>query len=345
MVRTAVPRLMSVSTLIANDYIVQFSKANAIATRGDTKLVFGLYKGLYMLEYPEQAFTVQTSEVTAVKQVQTDGVDKIQSESSPDSRFRPVLAPETGLQHQQETLQSLWHRRLGHISHKYMEQLLKSSKGVKYSIPVPKPVGEQACKACLAGKMREHFVKSTDSRSTTPIRRLHTDLSGIKATSYRGYRYFLLVVDDATRYVWTRLLKDKSTVQVMPQLMQIIKEAELKTGLKVVYMRADNGKSEFGIEFQEVLRENGIQFEPCPEYKHSLNGVAEKTIDLLNILVRTMLFDAQMAYRMWDFAIEHAAWIRNRIPTSALPFKTQDGTVDATTPLKHSIMPQHQEIT
>ena len=27
---------------------------------------------------------------------------------------------------------------------------------------------------------------------------------------------------------------------------------------------------------------------------------------------------------MWDYAIEHAIWIKNRVPTSALPFRLED---------------------
>ena len=43
-------------------------------------------------------------------------------------------------------------------------------------------------------------------------------------------------------------------------------------------VKADNAKGEFGSEFQNKCKEDGIQFEPCPAYKHSLNGVSERAV-------------------------------------------------------------------
>jgi hypothetical protein len=43
-------------------------------------------------------------------------------------------------------------------------------------------------------------------------------------------------------------------------------------------VRADNIKGEFGSKFQNKYKEDGIQFEPCPIYKHSLNGVSERAV-------------------------------------------------------------------
>jgi hypothetical protein len=64
----------------------------------------------------------------------------------------------------------------------------------------PKLPREQACKPCLAGKIHESFHKTTDNRATEPLVRIHTDISGIKTKTTRGYKYFLLLIDDYTRY-------------------------------------------------------------------------------------------------------------------------------------------------
>ena len=47
-------------------------------------------------------------------------------------------------------------------------------------------------------------------------------------------------------------------------------------------VRADNAKGEFGSEFQNKCKEDGIQFEPCLAYKHSLNSVSERAIYMTN---------------------------------------------------------------
>ena len=61
--------------------------------------------------------------------------------------------------------------------------------------------------------MHESFHKTTDTRATRPLERIHADISGIKSKSARGYRYFLLFVDDYSRYYWLYLLKSKETTE------------------------------------------------------------------------------------------------------------------------------------
>jgi uroporphyrinogen-III synthase len=61
-------------------------------------------------------------------------------------------------------------------------------------------------------------------------------------------------------------------------LIEVIKIIERDTGDKVVMVRADNIKGEVGSKFQNKYKEDGIQFEPCPVYKHSLNGISERAV-------------------------------------------------------------------
>ena len=96
---------------------------------------------------------------------------------------------------------NLWHQRFGHISEKAIKQLSKAVSGMDISGTMePELPGEHACVPCLAGKMHESFHKTTDNRATEALVRIHADISGIKSTSVRGYRYFLLLVDDYTRH-------------------------------------------------------------------------------------------------------------------------------------------------
>ena len=154
------------------------------------------------------------------------------------------------------------------------------SIGVEYRYSHPKnyKAGETACKACLARRMKESFNKSTDSREKGKLRRLHYDLSRIRMKSIRGYQYFLIAVDDATRAVWIRHLRLKEAVEVVPIFKQLQKELKREANTKVIFVRSDNGKGEFGLMFQDHLSQEGMQFEPCPLYKHSMNGVVERMI-------------------------------------------------------------------
>ena len=78
---------------------------------------------------------------------------------------------------------------------------------------------------------------------------LYADLSGILLISIRGYRYFLLAICNATQATWIRLLKSKGTADVLLAILGIKTQIEKETGNKVVKVRCDNGKGEFGQAF------------------------------------------------------------------------------------------------
>ena len=63
---------------------------------------------------------------------------------------------------------------------------------------------------------------------------------------------------------------------------------------RVVIVRADNSKGEFGPEFQSMCNKDGIVFEPCPAYKHSMNRVSEKHLYTTNCKARLLLFNADL---------------------------------------------------
>ena len=101
--------------------------------------------------------------------------------------------------------------------------------------------------------MKESFVKKTDQRKAQKLRRVHADISGIKATSIRGFKYFLLVIDDATRMTHIELMKDKSATTAVPTFNLIVKRLELESGEKVTLVRSDNGTGEFGALYRAHL--------------------------------------------------------------------------------------------
>jgi hypothetical protein len=45
------------------------------------------------------------------------------------------------------------------------------------------PAGETVCEACLAGRIKESFNKTTDNRKQLKVQRLYANISGIKSRS------------------------------------------------------------------------------------------------------------------------------------------------------------------
>jgi len=81
--------------------------------------------------------------------------------------------------------------------------------------------------------MKELFNKKTDTRSAVKIQRIHADISGIKSQSFRGYRYFMLFVDDYSTMTWTYLTKTRTTQESVRVFKEFKAMIETETGNKI----------------------------------------------------------------------------------------------------------------
>jgi hypothetical protein len=80
------------------------------------------------------------------------------------------------------------------------------------------------------------------------------------------------------------------------------------------------------------MNKEGVQVEPCPAYKHSMNGVVERAMYTVDCKIRSMVYQAKLLKDLWCLVAEHAVWLKNRIPTGALPFGKEGKLALAKTP-------------
>lgn len=97
------------------------------------------------------------------------------------------------------------------------------------------------------------------------------------------------------------------------------------------------------MRFQNTLIAQGIKFEPCPPYKHAMNGVIERAIYTVDCKARSILFEGSLPGEFWCYAIDHAVYIKNRAPTSTLPFG--DVTLNSPITLWHAYTGKLPEFT
>ena len=64
--------------------------------------------------------------------------------------------------------------------------------------------GGELCDSCLAGKQRRlPFLKAAKYRAKEALELIHGYLCGpIMLATNGGWRYFLLLMDDCSRYMW-----------------------------------------------------------------------------------------------------------------------------------------------
>nr|GEW12502.1 retrovirus-related Pol polyprotein from transposon TNT 1-94 [Tanacetum cinerariifolium] len=139
-------------------------------------------------------------------------------------------------------------------------------------------VKDESCLVAHASRKQAHDShKANNVVSTTRcLELLHMDVFGPSDVwSYRGNCYTLVIVDDYSRYTWTRLLKDK--IKAFDQFEIFSRKIQNQLGCSIMLIRNDHGR-EFDneVQFKEFCNANGITHNfsaPCTPHS---NGVVEK---------------------------------------------------------------------
>jgi len=201
-----------------------------------------------------------------------------------------------------------FHALLGHVSEDKTRAVAKYY-GVKL-------VGTfRACSACAEAKARQKNVPKVvaeDRKCNVIGERLHMDISSIKARSFGGAKYWLLVLDEATGYAFSFFLKRKSdTPSTILKLVQDLKSE----GKHVKKIRCDGAGENRTTE--ELLKANGL----CVDFEYSApntpqqNGRVERRFATLYGRVRSMLNDANVTSELrrglWAECARTATYLDN----------------------------------
>ncbi|KAK1434246.1 hypothetical protein QVD17_11166 [Tagetes erecta] len=207
----------------------------------------------------------------------------------------------------------LWHARLGHLNFDSLKELSKFAKGLPV---INRPV--QICDSCLVGKQtRTPFNKESNFRAEKILELLYADVCGpITPKTHGGNQYFLLVVDDYSRYMWVFLMKTKD--QVSSLLIDLIKKLENEKGKKVKSLRTDNGGEFVSHVLENYLRMKGISHQYTAPYTPQQNGVVERRNRSILGTTRSILKAKLLPQNLWGEAVNHSVYLLNRSPTKAV---------------------------
>ncbi|CAI7779562.1 unnamed protein product [Closterium sp. NIES-54] len=129
------------------------------------------------------------------------------------SRSSPASAPCSCRPLAHKTL--LWHHHLGHLSLPRLRGMASRAlvSGLPRSLP-PLPLGPApTCVPCVEGRQRAAPHSSSFPPTKDPLQTLHMDVWGPARVRGKGHeRYFLLVVDDCSRYTTVFPLRSKGEV-------------------------------------------------------------------------------------------------------------------------------------
>ncbi|CAI7748436.1 unnamed protein product [Closterium sp. NIES-54] len=129
------------------------------------------------------------------------------------SRSSPASAPCSCRPLAHETL--LWHHHLGHPSLHCLRGMASRAlvSGLPRSLPPLPPGPAPTCVPCVEGRQRAAPHSSSFPPTEAPLQTLHMDVWGPARVRGQGHeRYFLLVIDDNSRYTTVFPLRSKGEV-------------------------------------------------------------------------------------------------------------------------------------
>ncbi|CAI7757403.1 unnamed protein product, partial [Closterium sp. NIES-53] len=228
----------------------------------------------------------------------------------------------------------LWHHRLGHPSLPRLRgmhsRLLVS--GLPRSLPPLPPSPAPPCISCVVGRQRAAPYSSSFPPTTAPLKTLHMDVWGPARVSGQGREhYFLLLVDDYTRYTTVLPLRGKGGVVdvLIPWIRTVCLQLRerFNQDLPVLHLHSDRGgefSSELLLEFCQG--EGILQSFTLPDSPQQ-SGIAECRIGLVMEVARTSMIHAAAPHFLWPFVVRPRVSLPETSPTLRWTGEVGDASV------------------
>ena len=198
----------------------------------------------------------------------------------------------------------------GVLAHPSDGPMLKMAKAFNWKLTGKKRVCD-SCRVSKAQAKRTNKVNKEDELTTTELMSL--DASGPCQESKGGLQYWGLLLDIATKRLWTAFAKTKSDLcQPIEQIMRRL----IAKGFKIKRLRLDNGTewtdlikgicNEFGINV-ELTAPDTPQYNPVERYFPTVRNKAYA-------LMKDSDFTEKRAKLLWTYAVQDATLMENMIP-------------------------------
>ena len=138
--------------------------------------------------------------------------------------------------------------------------------------------------------------------------------------SYHKYKYAIVFLDDATSHAWTMNLRLKdAALTATKHFLAMVENKYRKTFRKWM---SDAGGEYKSTAFNNMLKDKGIEILQSIPHTHQQNGRAERIIRTLMEKSEAMRLEACLPQSWWEFSLEHATHVYNRMPIRRLSWQT-----------------------
>ncbi|PKU70451.1 Retrovirus-related Pol polyprotein from transposon TNT 1-94 [Dendrobium catenatum] len=205
----------------------------------------------------------------------------------------------------------LWHSRLGHPNSQIVSSLSNFIPDLRNFLK-----SADICISCKLSKCHKLPFTSSISISTKPFQLIHADVWGPSpCQSINGFSYYVIFIDDFTRYSWLYLMTAKSkTFSKFKIFCNLIHN---KFNTTIQYFRSDGGGEFISNQFTNYLQDHGITRQLSSPHTPEQNDMAERKHRHLLDITRTLLHAVSLPQKFWAESLIKAHYLINRIPSKA----------------------------
>lgn len=211
---------------------------------------------------------------------------------------------------------SILHRRLGHVSETYLNQMMKhgSLDGV-----ITKSEDVDGCDICPIAKNTKLPFNHTRPRASQFLENVHTDISGINRVKGLGNEsYYILFCNDYLSYRHIYGLTERSKTEVYEVFKNYIALVERQTGCRVKQFTLDRGGEFLNSLLAPDLESMGINLHLTAGHTPEQNGVSERGNRTIITKARCMMLESGAPKSFWFRACVMAVFLTNRSITKAV---------------------------
>jgi hypothetical protein len=205
-----------------------------------------------------------------------------------------------------------WHRRLGHPSLSIIEQLRKLGH-----LSVSALTNQHSlCEPCQLAKSKCLPFSNSNNVTSEPLELIHSDLWCSPIPSVSGCRYYVVFIDNFSRFSWIYPMHNKSdTFNCFVKFKGIVENLMSK---KIKAFQSDGGGEFTSNQFKQFLTSHGILHRIACPHTPQQNGLAERKHRHIVETGLALLAQSKLPSTYWVDAFNTAVYLINRMPTSVL---------------------------
>lgn len=209
----------------------------------------------------------------------------------------------------------IWHQRLGHPATAILKKLVHSNK----LSTTGSSTNFSFCDSCPLGKSTKLPFALSSSISAAPLELIHTDVWGPSPhASIKGSTYYIVFLDDYSKYSWMYPLKFRS--DIFECFIKFQKLVENMFSCTIKSLQSDGAKEFLSARFQNHLSSCGIFHRISCPHTPEQNGASERKHRHIVDMGLTLMAHSSTPPEYWVEAFNTALYLINRLPTKILNF-------------------------